>query len=106
MAKYYNIPCRNGGPLSDVKEADWQAGVEGIMTMLHTMMYLRKELYTPKFFNKMSYDSWQNSGKTSVIDLALKGADRHIAAGEPVEMCAEQEAVLRGYVGVFVDTFQ
>ena len=175
MAKYYNIPCRNGGSLSDAKEVDWQAGVEAVMTMLptlmsscnfvlhscgvmdsfntlsyekyildeqniemirkivggisfgdaeeeyeniaevgpgsqflqteHTMTYLRQELYTPRLFNKMSYDSWKASGQTSVLDLALREADRRIAAYTAPEMTAEQEAVLRSFVGDYVDSF-
>ena len=32
MAKYYSLPCRGGGALSDAKKPDWQAGFESMMT--------------------------------------------------------------------------
>ena len=32
LAKYYNLPCRGGGALSDAKKPDLQAGFESMMT--------------------------------------------------------------------------
>ena len=72
---------------------------------MHTMMNLRKEIYTPKLFNKMGYLSWQNSGAKSVQELALAEADRRIASYVPVDITSEQEKILRSYIGDLADTF-
>ncbi|ATW27879.1 trimethylamine methyltransferase family protein [Candidatus Formimonas warabiya] len=36
MARYYHLPCRGGGAISDVKTADAQAGYESMMNLLIT----------------------------------------------------------------------
>jgi len=38
LAKYYNLPCRIGGAISDSKCVDAQAGYESMMTMLMAQM--------------------------------------------------------------------
>lgn len=72
---------------------------------MHTMMNLRKELYTPKFFNKMSYAAWEKDGAKTVQELALQEANRRIESYVPVEITAEQEQILRSYIGDLADTF-
>lgn len=72
---------------------------------MHTMMNLRKEIYTPKLFNKMGYLSWQNSGAKTVQELALAEAERRIESYVPVGITPEQEQILRSYIGDLADTF-
>ncbi|MGI6028430.1 MAG: trimethylamine methyltransferase family protein [Candidatus Heteroscillospira sp.] len=79
-------------------------GGQFLQTM-HTLTNLRSELYTPKYFHKMSYDTWANSGAKSVCQLALDEADRRIAAYEPVALLPEQDEILRSYIGSLLDTF-
>lgn len=38
LAKYYNIPCRISGTLSDTKQVDAQAGYESMMTLMMAQM--------------------------------------------------------------------
>ena len=83
-----------------------EAGPGGqFLQTMHTMTYLREELYTPKLFNKMSYDSWQESGAATVSELALREADRRIESYIPVDITTEQEQILRDYIGDLADTF-
>jgi trimethylamine--corrinoid protein Co-methyltransferase len=38
LCKRYHVPCRSGGTLSDSKDTDMQAGIEGAMTMLPAIL--------------------------------------------------------------------
>lgn len=38
LGRYYNMPCRAGGALTDAKDVDWQAGAESTMMMNATIM--------------------------------------------------------------------
>lgn len=38
LARYYGLPCRTGGTLTDAKLPDMQAGLESMMVMLATMI--------------------------------------------------------------------
>ncbi len=62
MARYYNVPCRGGGALTDSKLADNQAGFESMMTLLsagitgiHFVLHAAGIL---EFYNAMSYEKF------------------------------------------------
>ena len=38
MSKFYGLPCRSGGAISDAKTVDAQAGAEGMMNLLTSAM--------------------------------------------------------------------
>ncbi|GAA0181724.1 glycine betaine--corrinoid protein methyltransferase [Clostridium sediminicola] len=62
MAKYYGIPCRTGGSLSDAKAVDWQAGVESTITMLPALMstsnFILQSCGVMDSFNIISYEKF------------------------------------------------
>lgn len=62
MAKYYGIPCRTGGALSDAKGVDWQAGIESTVTMLPSLMstsnFILQACGVMDSFNIMSYEKF------------------------------------------------
>lgn len=62
LAKYYNIPCRTGGSLSDAKCVDYQAGQESTLTMLAAMMtstsFILHSCGVMNSFNTLSYEKY------------------------------------------------
>lgn len=62
MARFYNIPCRGGGALSDSKLADNQAGFESMMTLLSAgisgINFVLHSAGILEFYNAMSYEKF------------------------------------------------
>ena len=62
LAKFYGIPSRTGGSLSDAKEVDWQAGVESTITMLPAIMsssnFILQSCGVMDSFNMISYEKF------------------------------------------------
>jgi trimethylamine--corrinoid protein Co-methyltransferase len=62
LAKFYGIPCRTGGALSDAKAVDWQAGVESTITMLPAIMstsnFILQSCGVMDSFNMISYEKF------------------------------------------------
>ncbi len=62
LAKYYHIPCRTGGSLSDSKCADWQAGAESTMVMMAALMsdtnFILHSCGVMNSFNTLCYEKY------------------------------------------------
>ena len=62
MAKYYNIPFRSGGALTDGKDVDAQTGVESSTSILFSYMndvnFMLHSLGVLETYNSMSFEKW------------------------------------------------
>jgi len=90
-------------------EADYQdiaaAGPGGeYLSSNLTMRRFKKELYVPKLFSKMDYNSWETQGKLTALDYARRELDKRLSAYQMPEMMPEQGEVLRSYIGDLADT--
>jgi trimethylamine--corrinoid protein Co-methyltransferase len=78
LCKRYNIPCRSGGALSDSKDTDMQAGIEGAMTMLPAILsgvdFILHACGTMDSFNTVCLEKF-------IIDEEICSAMLRMAAG-------------------------
>jgi len=62
LARYYNIPSRSGGALTDAKAVDMQAGVESTMTILPALMsgvnFMLHSCGITDSFNSLSFEKF------------------------------------------------
>ena len=68
------------------------------------MRRFKKELYVPKLFSKMDYNSWEQQGKITAVDYARKELKKRLKSYQMPEMTPEQDEVLRSYIGDLADT--
>lgn len=90
-------------------EADFQdiaaAGPGGqYLNSEQTMKLFKKALYIPKLFAKMDFNSWEQQGSPSAVQYAQKELKKRLGSYQMPEMTAEQDQVLRGYIGDLADT--
>jgi len=62
LSKFYNLPCRSGGTLTDSKVPDMQAGLESMMTMMSAMIsgvdFILHACGIMDSFNTLSYEKF------------------------------------------------
>jgi len=62
LSKFYGIPCRSGGNLTDAKTADMQAGLESMLTILPSLMsgvdFVLQSCGILESFNTISYEKF------------------------------------------------
>jgi trimethylamine--corrinoid protein Co-methyltransferase len=62
LARFYEIPCRSGGGLSDSKDLDVQAGIESatnlLLTVGNNIDFALFSLGIQESFNSISYQKW------------------------------------------------
>jgi len=61
----------------------------------HTRENWKKEYYVPKVFDRLSYQDWERSGKTSVIDRAKKRVEEILASHNPKPLSDDEERQIR-----------
>lgn len=61
----------------------------------HTRENWKKEYYVPKVFDRLSYQDWERSGKTSVIDRAKKRVKEILATHNPKPLRDDEERQIR-----------
>jgi len=87
LARYYGIPSRTGGSLSDAKDFDWQAGSESVMTMMSTLMsgshYILHSCGILDSFNTLCFEKYIMDEQN--IQMLLHFTDR-----PPIEMPEEE----------------
>jgi trimethylamine--corrinoid protein Co-methyltransferase len=76
LAKFYGIPCRTGGALSDAKDVDWQAGVESTITMLPSIMstsnFILQSCGVMDSFNVISYEKFMLDEQNIKMFMRMK----------------------------------
>lgn len=81
MSKFYGLPCRSGGAISDSKKVDAQAGAEGMMNLLTSAMtgtnYILHACGILEAYMVSSFEKF-------VIDEESCGIVKHIRKGIPV----------------------
>lgn len=62
LSKFYGLPCRSGGSLTDSKLCDMQAGLESMMTLMPTLMtgvdFVLQSMGILESFNTLSYEKF------------------------------------------------
>jgi len=78
LARFYGVPYRSGGGLTDAKEVDAQAGIEATTNLLFTMAnnvdFVLHALGIMESFLSISYEKW-------VMDEEIWGRMLHICRG-------------------------
>ena len=64
----------------------------------HTVNHFRREHYLPRLAVRDSYETWQNSGKTTMLDNARRRVQQILAAHQPRKLAPEVEKELRDYM--------
>ncbi len=102
LAKYYGLPCRTGGTLTDAKLPDMQAGLESMMLMLSTMIsgadFILHSCGIIDSFNTVSFEKF-------IIDEATVAvAERFVAGFDVDEQKLAVEVIERvGPGGMYLD---
>ena len=88
LARFYDLPCRGGGALTDSPLPDAQSSYERMFTLMTSIMsgvnYLMQGLGVLESYLTLSYEQF-------VIDLELLAMIRHLV--EPFEISAETLAL-------------
>lgn len=92
LAKYYGLPCRSGGALTDAKVPDMQAGLESMMVALSTAMagidFVLHACGILDSFNTVSFEKF-------VIDETTAAVVERFAAGFEID----EERLATGVIG-------
>lgn len=71
LSKFYGIPCRSGGNLTDAKTADMQAGLESMLTILPPLIsgvdFVLQSCGILESFNTISYEKFLIDEETLAI---------------------------------------
>ncbi|MEL7563441.1 MAG: trimethylamine methyltransferase family protein [Dehalobacterium sp.] len=71
LSKFYGIPCRSGGNLTDAKTADMQAGLESMLTILPSLIsgvdFVLQSCGILESFNTISYEKFVIDEETLAI---------------------------------------
>jgi trimethylamine--corrinoid protein Co-methyltransferase len=115
MGRYYDVPSRAGGSLSDAELVDYQAGAESAMVgavtrfadvdpaghfldRRHTVEHSREGCFHPELFDRRSHGDWHEDGRKSSFERAHDRVGRLLADYERPPLDADVEREPREYV--------
>lgn len=102
LAKYYGLPCRTGGTLTDAKLPDMQAGLESMMVMMSTLIsgadFVLQSCGILDSFNTVSLEKF-------IIDEVTVAMAERFAAGFDIDEHKLAAAVIEkvGPGGMYLD---